>query len=56
MIGPMPGAGELWVDGQSLAIEGWTSRTPSGDPLAAYRASRMDIEGSYGWKGWDSRA
>ena len=56
MIGPMPGAGELWVDGQSLTIDGWTSRTPSGDPLAAYRASRMDIEGSYGWKGWDSRA
>lgn len=56
MIGPMPGAGELWVDGQSLPIDGWTSRTPSGDPLAAYRAARMDIEGSYGWKGWDSRA
>lgn len=56
MIGPVPGAGELWVGGQSLPIEGWTSRTPSGDPLAAYRASRMDIEGSYGWKGWDSRA
>jgi len=56
MIGPMPGDGELWVDGQSLALDGWTSRTPSGDPLAAYRASRMDIEGSYGWKGWDSRA
>lgn len=56
MIGPLPGAGELWVDGRSLAIDGWTSRTPSGDHLAAYRASRMDIEGSYGWKGWDSRA
>lgn len=56
MIGPVPGVGELWVDGQSLTLDGWTSQTPGGDALVSYRASRMDIEGSYGWKGWDSRA
>lgn len=55
MIGPLPGAAELWVNGQCLEIVGWTDRTPGGDPLTSYRASRMDIEGSYGWKGWDSR-
>lgn len=55
MIGPMPGAADIWVDGQRLKIEGWTDRTPGGDFLSPYRASRMDIEGSYGWNGWDSR-
>ena len=55
MIGPMPGAADIWVDGQRLKVEGWTDRTPGGDLLTSYRASRMDIEGSYGWNGWDSR-
>ena len=55
MIGPVPGAADIWVDGQRLKVEGWTDKTPGGDPLSPYRASRMDIEGSYGWNGWDSR-
>jgi hypothetical protein len=55
MLGPIPDIAELWVNGQRLRVQGWTDKTPGGEPLASYRASRMDIEGSYGWKGWDSR-
>lgn len=55
MVGPVPETADLWVNGERLKITGWTDRTPGGDPLTPYRASRMDIEGSYGWKGWDSR-